>query len=164
MLLDICFARSRFCSGVPALPSTVIGALIVIGLETAPDPPDRAMEAPTVLAAVTKPPFAEVDLTTLLSRRADASPYHRSQSSRTSHGTLRPFVFTHGRSHSLSKVGAFMDFDSYTQTLCSADTKRNAVAYFLESRWSTITLGSLGLPWDATPTHNFIWMQLSVCG
>ena len=62
MLLDICFARSRFCSGVPALPSTVIGALIVIGLETAPDPPDRAMEAPTVLAAVTKPPFAEVEL------------------------------------------------------------------------------------------------------
>jgi hypothetical protein len=28
-----------------------------------------------------------------------------------------------------------MDFDSYTQTLCIADIKRNAVAYLLEARW-----------------------------
>jgi hypothetical protein len=80
-------------------------------------------------------PFAEVDLTTLLSRQPNASPCHHSQFSRTSHGTLRPFVFAHMCSHSLPQVDAFMDFESYTQTLCSADTKRNAVAYLLEARW-----------------------------
>jgi hypothetical protein len=90
-------------------------------------------------------PFAEVDLTTLLSRQANASSCHRSQPSRTSHETLRPPMFPHRHSHSLPEVDGFIDFDSYTQTLCSADTKRNAVAYFLEARWSTIALSPLGL-------------------
>lgn len=51
---------------------------------------------------------------------------------------LRPPIISHGRSHSLPEVGAIMDFDSYTLTLCSADTKRNIVAYLLEARWGNV--------------------------